>query len=415
MATIPVKPNEKNSKRVAEGRKNVKKRSDYQVQDQLDDMVVLKQRTPHHLRIAKYRDRLMAALNGKIPAALFEKIDGRSLAMLDKLPDNTEIAHYSGLCQYVEYCNTLGNPPLPFHGYAVDAYLSHLMAQGRKRSVIDVRVATLVAWANLLELDDPRASFKVKTRLAEIRKKVKNKPRQAEGIRVAHLQRAIDEQLKLFDPAIPRDCQDVALLFVAFETKCRQSEMVSFDWEDFTLDADGTGLLHLDCSKTDQDGAGAYLYLSPNTVELLLGWQTVSGKRSGAIFRGVYSNGKLGQRLSARGMARCAKRLASRLGLNASVFSGHSTRVGSAQEMVERNIDSAKIMLSGRWKTMAMLVKYSEKIDSKRSAMADLAEQLGWDGPHNDSRLWGGLSRAKAASYIEETPSSNLSETGDKG
>ena len=64
----------------------------------------------------------------------------------------------------------------------MDAYLSNMMAQGRKRSAIDLHVAGLVAWANMLELDDPRASFKVKTRLAEIRKKVKNKCRQAEGL-----------------------------------------------------------------------------------------------------------------------------------------------------------------------------------------------------------------------------------------
>lgn len=368
---------EKNAARVAAGKANVQRRQDYLVSGDIETQVTTRRRTPHDLKVAAYRDRLLTAVKDTIPYQLFERLDRRSMDMMDTLPDNTEIARYSDICQYVEYCNKRELPALPFEGYVVDAYLSHMMAQGRKRSAIDRHISSLVAWANVLELDDPRASFKVKTRLSEIRKKVRNKRRQAEGLRVVHLERA----LELFNPDVPRDCQDIALLYVGFETLCRQSELVSFDWEDLRLDADGSSLLELDRHKTDQDGEGSYLYLSRNTTDLLLGWQRVSGKRSGAIFRGIYSNGKMGERLSERGVARCFKRTAQRLGLESSVFSGHSSRVGSAQEMVERNIDAAKILLSGRWKTMAMLTQYAKRIQAKRGGMADLTGQLGWDRP----------------------------------
>jgi hypothetical protein len=36
-------------------------------------------------------------------------------------------------------------------------------------------------------------------------------------------------------------------------------------------------------------------------------------------------------------------------------------------------------MLSGRWKSMAMLVRYGKKINAKRSGIADLTTQLGWN------------------------------------
>ncbi len=364
------------AQRMTAGKRNVRRRRDFLPATAVDKRTLPQKSTPHSLRIAQYRDRLMGLLVGSIDQPLFDLVDRRSADLLDKLPDNTEVAMYSDFIQYVGYCRKIDVAPLPFGEHGVDAYLSRLMAEGKKRSTIDRRLASLVKWADILELSDPRRSFRVKTRLMEIRKRVKAKPRQAEGLRVAHLQAALDR----FRPEIPRDAQDITLLFVGFETLCRQSELVRFDWEDFALDADGSGLLHLEQSKTDQDGEGDYLYLSRNTVNLLMRWQTFSGHRSGAIFRGIYSDGRMGERLSVRGVQRCFKRIAQRLDLEPTIFSGHSTRVGAAQEMIERNIDSAKVMLSGRWKTMAMLTKYSKKIQAKRSGIAELSHQLGWSG-----------------------------------
>lgn len=55
--------------------------------------------------------------------------------------------------------------------------------------------------------------------------------------------------------------------------------------------------------------------------------------------------------------------------------------------MIERNIDSAKVMLSGRWKSKTMLTKYSKKIQAKRSGMAELSQQLGWSQEHEDHSM----------------------------
>jgi site-specific recombinase XerD len=370
------------------GADGVKQRSDFQAVEQLKERILTQRGDPHELRIAKYRDRVMALLvKGRISPSMFDLFDRRSAEFLDKLPDNSEVAMYSDLIKYLEYCVKIDVEVLPYQPHGIDAYLSHLVAQGRKRTTIDRHMASLVKWATLLELDDPRGAFKIKTRLLDIKKKVSRRTRQAEGLRVSHLEKAIAE----FNPALPRDCQDITLLFVGFETLCRQSELVSFDWADFELQEDGTGLLHLAKSKTDQDGEGTYLYLSVNTTNLLLGWKSVSNPtdKAGAIFRGIYSDASMGERLSSRGVQRCFKRIATRLGLQPDVFSGHSTRVGSAQEMIERNIDSSKVMLSGRWKSMAMLVKYAKKINAKKSGIADLTNQLGWNSPQQQKASQG--------------------------
>jgi integrase len=136
--------------------------------------------------------------------------------------------------------------------------------------------------------------------------------------------------------------------------------------------------LYLARSKTDQAHEGETQYLSPLTVQLLQHWQHVSGQSQGAIFRGIYSNGSLGEGLSDKGVARAFKRIAKKLDIDSAQIAGHSTRVGAAQEMVELDIDAAKIMLAGRWKSLKMVTRYAQRINAKKGGMAELTQQLGW-------------------------------------
>lgn len=369
--------NEELARKSEAGRNHVIKRLDFQEASRIPQKAIIKRGMGHETKIAIYRDKIMSLARETIPNELFEKLDRNSSELLFKYNDNTELAMYSDFLQYMRFCNEIGVSPIPFGDINVDLYLSNMMAKGNKRSAIDRHIASLVKWADVLEIDDPRRSFKVKTRILEIRKKVKKNRRQAQGLRVEHLEKA----LEIFNPDVPRDCQDITLLFVGFETLCRQSELVQFDWTEFNLEPDGIGIMELGSSKTDQDGEGEELFVSKATASLLLGWKAISNPNDAAtpIFRGIYSSGAMGDRLSTRGVQRCFKRIAERLGLEPSVFSGHSTRVGAAQEMVERNIDSAKIMLSGRWKTMQMLTQYSRKIRARKGGIADLTTQLGWN------------------------------------
>lgn len=342
--------------------------------DTIEERSITSRQTPHDLKIARYRDRLLALTYGKVAAPMFNLLESRSREIVDKLPDNTEIALYSDFVQYVEFCSRHEQPMLPFVDYAIDRYLSYLMADGKSRTTIDRHIASLVKWARFMELDDPRGTFKVQMRVADLRKKARTRIKQAEGLRAEHLNAALD----VLNPLIPRDCQDITLLFVGWETMCRRSELVEFCWSDFELQIDGSGLLYLEGSKTDQDRKGTYLYLSPYTTNILLGWRTRSKPKFNtvSIFRGIYSDGRIGTQLSTKGVERCFKRVADRLGLPKEIFSGHSTRVGSAQEMIERDIDSAKIMLSGRWKSISMLTRYAKKISAKKGGMADLTRIL---------------------------------------
>lgn len=356
---------------VAKCRLSNGKRIDRQI-GSLKPSAILSQSSSHEMKIHRYRDQLMSLLSKQLSNNDFKSFDQRSLEQIGSMAENTETALYSDLLKLVQFCDQHSYCALPLPSYAFDRYLSEMMAGGYKRSTLDRHIASIVRWHSILEMDDPRKSFKVNTRLGKIRQQLKQKSNQKEGLRFEHLVKAMLE----FHPAIPRDIADIALLFTAFDTLCRRSELVRFEWDDLLHDvADGSGILKLHSSKTDQYGEGAELYVSPISMKLLNYWKAISSKK-GKIFRGIYSNGTMADSLSTKGVERCFKRIATRLELPAHLFAGHSTRVGAAQEMASRDIPMYKIMLSGRWKEVKTLTGYMKRINAKKSGTADLNKLL---------------------------------------
>lgn len=59
------------------------------------------------------------------------------------------------------------------------------------------------------------------------------------------------------------------------------------------------------------------------------------------------------------------------------MVSGHSARVGAAQDLAELDIDLAAITQAGGWKSPRMPLQYAEKIYAARSGMARAAAAAG--------------------------------------
>lgn len=60
-----------------------------------------------------------------------------------------------------------------------------------------------------------------------------------------------------------------------------------------------------------------------------------------------------------------------------SQISGHSVRVGAAQDLLALNIDLASVMQAGRCKSTRMPMRYGEEVLAGRSGMARAAERQG--------------------------------------
>ena len=99
-------------------------------------------------------------------------------------------------------------------------------------------------------------------------------------------------------------------------------------------------------------------------------------ERLGPLFRSVRKGGRVGDRLHPTQVPRILKALARRAGLPKAVVaapSGHSPRVGAAQDMIAAGIDLPAILQAGRWKSAAMVSRYGEHLLAEQSGAARLA------------------------------------------
>jgi len=54
-------------------------------------------------------------------------------------------------------------------------------------------------------------------------------------------------------------------------------------------------------------------------------------------------------------------------------ISGHSSRVGAAQDMVRHGVELPAVMQAGGWRTGEMVGRYTRRLDARRSGAAKLA------------------------------------------
>lgn len=172
----------------------------------------------------------------------------------------------------------------------------------------------------------------------------------------------IHKELDYSDPLAVRDATFAA---VAYDLLARASELVALRWDSIAFDptGDGSATCVIQRSKTDQEGTGSTLWLSPETVSLLNAWSAHRCPANPFVFhalpRGPRHKLDLTKPLNVREAARIFKRVAATYGIQ-KPLSGHSARVGAAQDMTRAGMAMPAIMQQGRWKTVTMPARYAE-------------------------------------------------------
>ena len=120
--------------------------------------------------------------------------------------------------------------------------------------------------------------------------------------------------------------------------------------------------------------------MSPLTMRLLAEWQKESGLKEGPVFVRVHGATGVGGALTAQNVSVVLRKVGQWIGLDRKEWekiSGHSARVGAAQDLLALNIDMASVMQAGRWKDTRMPMRYGEKVLASRGAMARAAKSQG--------------------------------------
>lgn len=178
-----------------------------------------------------------------------------------------------------------------------------------------------------------------------------------------------------------------AMMCVAYETMARRSELVALEVRDIEFLPNGTGQAMFRRGKTDAAGQGRVAYLSRETVRWLAACLEHAKIKEGALFRRLVGSCKIGGALNPGSIAPIFKRVAQWIGMPerfVAEVSGHSTRVGAAQDLAALDIDLAGITQAGGWKSTRMPLQYAERFNAARSGMARAAAATGRDDSESD-------------------------------
>lgn len=89
------------------------------------------------------------------------------------------------------------------------------------------------------------------------------------------------------------------------------------------------------------------------------------------MFRAVGKSGAVGEPLDPGDVARMFKAMAASAGIAPKLvasISGHSSRVGAAQDQVRHGVELPAVMQAGGWSSPAMVARYSAKLEARRKA-----------------------------------------------
>ena len=131
-------------------------------------------------------------------------------------------------------------------------------------------------------------------------------------------------------------------------------------------------------AKNDPFGDGRLGYLTPETVEFLTAWLKASGVTNGWIFRRVWGDRVGVSCLHPFTVNRTIKAMADAAGVDQVVItqlSGHSMRVGAAQDMMASGIGILPVMQAGGWRSMNIVGRYVQEANVTQNGIAQLFER----------------------------------------
>jgi integrase len=313
---------------------------------------------------------------------------------------------------FTEFCRSYRFESLPATPKTVRDFVFECLSINKKPATIRRYVSTIGRAHRASWVLDPTSTEEVKLSLKEMGRKAPARQKQARGLTWGEI-----ELFLSVEPRNLRDIRDRALVAVAYDTMCRREELVSLLVVDIAEGEDGSGSVLIRRSKTDTTGEGATAYLSPLTRRLLNQWIREAGIKEGPIFVRVVGSATgmsqrtqvreasrsrasdspspgedrtseqpgqtknaVGSQLTAQNVTAVLRKVGRWIGLDKEEWeriSGHSCRVGAAQDLLALNIDLSSVMQAGRWRDTRMPMRYGEKVLASRGAMARAAKQQG--------------------------------------
>jgi len=179
---------------------------------------------------------------------------------------------------------------------------------------------------------------------------------------------------RLFKSGSVKDLRDGLLIGLLSDGLLRRSELLSIRVGDIEQSSDKSGRLTIHRSKTDQEGKGAVVFLSPDTMVIYTAFIRLTGLgQDDILIQSMTKHGKLrGHKMSPVGLNKLIKSLWEKLFGDCAGVSSHSFRIGTAQSLSERGAGLVELQNAGRWSSPSMPAKYTRNQEAGRGAVARL-------------------------------------------
>lgn len=307
-----------------------------------------------------------------IPTGLNDRLRAHADAAREAFADETKRAFSGDIALFTRWCADVRQEPLPAFPETVAAFIDH-QAQIKAPASVRRYVSSIATFHRAAGARNPCDSLVVSLALKRMHRAHGRAQKQA-----APLNDELVRALLRTPSSRLLNLRNRAMLTVAYVTMCRRGELVALRIEDLTVEGDGFGTIIIRRSKTDQEGIGAVAPIPADAMRHVQAWIAAAGHTAGPLFRAVLKGGRLGGSLHPADVARAFKLMAQRAGLSAGEIagiSGHSTRVGSAQDMLRYGEQLPSIMQAGRWKTAEMVGRYTAKQGARHSAAVRIADR----------------------------------------
>ena len=284
---------------------------------------------------------------------LFKALDGA-------YSPNTLRNYRNDYARFERFCNAHNRKSIPANEGAAADYVKHLSSKYRL-ATIQRNLAAITFVHKYMGHKDPAKSVPCEIELKRAKRHLTRHQYQAFGITCD----IRDKMIASCDNTLI-GIRDATLIHFAYDSMCRASELICAEWNDINSPKNGNYTLLIRKSKTDPEGVGRRVPLTRKCIERLENWKSAAKLSDGTIMRNIDRHSNIGDTLTTMSVNRIFKKRAKLIGINENdvrYISGHSTRVGSAQDLLGKGASLPQIMLAGGWKSTDMVMKYIEKAD----------------------------------------------------
>jgi integrase/recombinase XerD len=266
-------------------------------------------------------------------------------------------SYYTDVEIFLSWCGDQNLAPFPASVATVCRFLEE-QAPDRAPSTVRRRLYSIRKVHRLLRLEDPTYDEDINLTFRRIRRAKRTRPKQAKGMTRPYLDKFLAVQ-----PDNSWGLRNRAMLLLGYELLTRRSELVALTTNDLEILDDGTMRVIIRRSKADPFGQGRIAFTSQKTANAVQDWLAWRGPDINYLFCPIYRGTAVNRDLSTTTVKRLVKSAAKAAGLETEdidAFSGHSLRVGAAQDLLCAGYDAAAIMRAGGWKSINILGRYLE-------------------------------------------------------